>query len=282
MKGNKMQIVRSISDLKRARRKFHGPVGVVPTMGFLHEGHLSLVRRAREENDYTTVSIFVNPTQFLPHEDFRTYPRNEQKDLDLLRKESVDLVFLPEAKEMYGENHCTFIGLEGLSNVLEGAFRPGHFQGVATVVTKLFNLMEPTRAYFGQKDAQQLLVIQRMVADLNMNLEVVACPTVREEDGLAMSSRNVYLQPEHRHAAKVIPRALFATRDLWLSGERDGEILRGQARRMILEISGAEIDYVSIADPRTLAELEQVTEQALLSVAVRIGGVRLIDNVILK
>jgi pantoate--beta-alanine ligase len=277
-----MKIVGSISDLKRSRRKFHGSVGFVPTMGFLHEGHLSLVRRAREENDYASVSIFVNPTQFLPHEDFQTYPRNEEKDLELLRKESVDLVFLPEVKEIYGENHCTFVSLEGLSNVLEGAFRPGHFRGVATVVTKLFNLMEPTRAYFGQKDAQQLLVIQRMVADLNMNLEVIACPTIREEDGLAMSSRNIYLKPEYRHAAKVIPRALFATRDLWLSGERDGEILRGQARQMILGVSGPEIDYVSIADPKTLAELDQVTERALFSLAVRIGGVRLIDNIILE
>jgi pantoate--beta-alanine ligase len=282
MKGDKMKIVRSIPDLKGARRTFQGSVGFVPTMGFLHEGHLSLVRRAKAENGHTTVSIFVNPTQFLPHEDYRTYPRNEEKDLDLLRKESVDLVFLPEAKEMYGENHCTFVDLEGISQVLEGGFRPRHFRGVATVVTKLFNLMEPTRAYFGEKDAQQLLVIRKMVADLNMNLEVIACPTIREADGLAMSSRNIHLRPESRQAASVIARALFAIRDLWCAGERDCEILRAQARRIILAVPGAEIDYVSIADPKTLAELDQGTERALLSMAVKIGGVRLIDNVLLE
>jgi len=277
-----MKIVRSISDLKAVRKKFDGSVGFVPTMGSLHEGHLSLVRRSRVENDYTTVSIFVNPTQFLPHEDYRAYPRNEEQDLALLQKESVDLVFLPEGKEIYTENHCTFVSIEGLSNVLEGTFRPGHFRGVATVVAKLFNLMEPTRSYFGQKDAQQLLVIQKMVTDLNMNLEIIACPTIREEDGLAMSSRNIYLKPEDRRAAKVIPRALFAARDLWLSGERDGKILRRQIRQMISEVSGAEIDYVSIADPITLTELDRATAGALISLAVKMGGVRLIDNVILE
>jgi pantoate--beta-alanine ligase len=277
-----MKVVRSISDLKAARKTFPGPVGFVPTMGSLHEGHLSLVRRSREENDHTTASIFVNPTQFLPHEDFRTYPRNEEKDLALLQKAGADLVFLPEVKQIYPEDHCTFVNVEGISNLLEGTFRPGHFRGVATVVAKLFNLMEPTRSYFGQKDAQQLRVIRKMVTDLNMNLEVIACPTIREEDGLAMSSRNIYLKSEDRRAAMVIPRALFAARDLWLSGECDGKILRHQIRQMISEVSGAEIDYVSIADPITLTEVERATEGALISLAVKIGGVRLIDNVILE
>ena len=277
-----MQVVSSIFDLKTARRKMHGPIGFIPTMGSLHEGHLSLVHRARVDNENTVVSIFVNPTQFLPHEDFHSYPRNEEKDLALLQKESVDLVFMPEVKEIYAEDHCTFINLEGLSDVLEGASRPGHFRGVATVVAQLFNLVEPTRSYFGQKDAQQLLLLKKMVADLKMNLEIIACPTIREEDGLAMSSRNIYLKPEDRRLAGVIPNALFMARDLWLAGERDSESLRGQVRKMILGVPGAEIDYVSIADPKSLTELDRIRGGALLSLAVRIGGVRLIDNIILE
>ena len=277
-----MQVVSCIFDLKTARRKMHGSIGFVPTMGSLHEGHLSLVRRARADNEHTVVSIFVNPTQFLPHEDFHSYPRNEEKDLALLQKESVDLVFMPGVKEIYAEDHCTFINLEGLSDVLEGASRPGHFRGVATVVAQLFNLVEPTRSYFGQKDAQQLLLLKKMVADLKMNLEIIACPTIREEDGLAMSSRNIYLKPEDRRLAGVIPKALFMARDLWQAGERNSESLRGQVRKMILGVSGAEIDYVSIADPKSLKELDRIRGGALLSLAVRIGGVRLIDNIILE
>jgi len=254
-----MQVVSSISDLKTARRKMHGSLGFVPTMGFLHEGHLSLVRQARAENEHTVVSIFVNPTQFLPHEDFNSYPRNEEKDLALLQKESVDLVFMPEVKEIFTENHCTFINLDGLSDVLEGAIRPGHFRGVATVVTQLFNLVEPTRSYFGQKGAQQLLLIKKMIADLKMNLEIIACPTIREEDGLAMSSRNVYLKAEDRRLAGVIPKALFMARDLWMVGERNSEALRGQVKGIISKVSGIEIDYVSIADPKNLTELDRIT-----------------------
>jgi len=277
-----MQVVSSISDLKTARRKMHGSLGFVPTMGFLHEGHLSLVRQARAENEHTVVSIFVNPTQFLPHEDFNSYPRNEEKDLALLQKESVDLVFMPDVTEIFTENHCTFINLDGLSDVLEGAIRPGHFRGVATVVTQLFNLVEPTRSYFGQKDAQQLLLIKKMIADLKMNLEIIACPTIREEDGLAMSSRNVYLKAEDRRLAGVIPKALFMARDLWMVGERNSEALRGQVKGIISKVSGIEIDYVSIADPKNLTELDRIRDGALLSLAVRIGGVRLIDNIILE
>lgn len=277
-----MQVVRSVCELKKVRRKMQGTVGLVPTMGFLHEGHLSLVRKARAENQHTAVSIFVNPTQFLPHEDFRTYPRDEKRDLALLEKESADLVFIPEVGGMYAPNHCTFINLEGLSEVLEGAIRPGHFRGVATVVAMLFNLVEPDRSYFGQKDAQQLIVIKRMVADLKMNLEVIACPTVREEDGLAMSSRNVYLQAEDRRIAGIIPQALFAARDLWLGGVRESETLRARMREAILGVPGTKIEYISIADPENLKELDKITKGALLSLAVRIGKVRLIDNVILE
>lgn len=273
-------LVRSIPDLKAKRRAIQGSLGFVPTMGYLHEGHLSLVRRARDENDHVAVSIFVNPIQFLPNEDFKAYPRDEERDLALLEKAGTDLVFLPNVSDMYPEGTCTSVEVEGLSQVLEGAFRPGHFRGVSTVVTKLFNLLEPTRAYFGQKDAQQVLVIKRMVADLNMNLEVVVCPTIREKDGLAMSSRNVYLSPEQRRSALVISQALFAARDRWRAGERGGNSLRNLMRKMIERAPGIRIDYVSLADPENLTELERAGESAIALLAVRIGPVRLIDNMI--
>jgi len=276
-----MRIVRSVRKLKALRRKIQGSLGFVPTMGYLHEGHLSLVRRAKAENDSVAVSIFVNPTQFLPNEDLHAYPRDEGRDLALLKKEGIDLAFLPEVKEMYPDDSCTFVTVEGLSHVLEGASRASHFRGVATMVSKLFNLVEPTRAYFGQKDAQEVLVIKRMVADLHMNLEVIVCPTIREEDGLAMSSRNAYLNPEERRSALVIYRALCAAQELWLAGERDGGRLRHRMRQMIESVPAVQIDYISVADPTTLTELEQIKESALASLAVKIGGTRLIDNVIL-
>lgn len=258
-----MRVVRSIPNLKAARREIQGSLGFVPTMGSLHEGHLSLVRRAKAENDYGAVSIFVNPTQFLPNEDFRAYPRDEGRDLALLEKEGIDLVFLPEVKDIYPDDSSTFVIVEGLSNVLEGASRPSHFRGVATVVTKLFNLVEPTRAYFGQKDAQQALVIKKMVADLDMNLELIVCPTIREEDGLAMSSRNIFLNAEERRSALVLSRALFAAQERWLAGERDGETLRRLMRQMIERVPGVQIDYISVADPITLTELERIKDSAL-------------------
>ncbi len=275
-----MKIVRSIADLKLERRKIGGSLGFVPTMGFLHEGHLSLVRQAKAENDCTAVSIFVNPTQFLPHEDFEAYPRDEKRDLDLLEKEGADLIFIPGVEAMYPEGHCTFIDVECLNNILEGSFRPGHFRGVATICAKLFNLVEPTRAYFGQKDAQQVLVIKKMVADLDMNLDVIACPTIREEDGLAMSSRNVYLNPEQRRNARVLSQALFEARDLWVSGERNAGVLRRRMTERIGAVPGVTIDYVSLADAATMTELERVNGSAVASLAVRFGQVRLIDNVI--
>jgi pantoate--beta-alanine ligase len=277
-----MRVVRSIPNLKAARREIQGSLGFVPTMGSLHEGHLSLVRRAKAENDYGAVSIFVNPTQFLPNEDFRAYPRNEGRDLALLEKEGIDLVFLPEVKDIYPDGSSTFVIVEDLSNVLEGASRPSHFRGVATVVTKLFNLVEPTCAYFGQKDAQQALVIKKMVADLDMNLELIVCPTIREEDGLAMSSRNIFLNAEERRSALVLSRALFAAQERWLAGERDGETLRRLMRQIIERVPGVQIDYISVADPITLTELERIKDSALASLAVKIGRTRLIDNVILS
>jgi len=277
-----MRVVRSIPNLKAARREIQGSLGFVPTMGYLHEGHLSLVRRAKAENDYGVVSIFVNPTQCLPNEDFRAYPRDEGRDLTLLEKAGIDLVFLPEVKDIYPDDSSTFVIVEGVSNVLEGASRPSHFRGVATVVTKLFNLVEPTRAYFGQKDAQQALVIKKMVADLDMNLELIVCPTIREEDGLAMSSRNIFLNAEERRSALVLSRALFAAQERWLAGERDGETLRRLMRQIIERVPGVQIDYISVADPITLTELERIKDSALASLAVKIGRTRLIDNVILS
>ena len=258
------------------------PLGLVPTMGALHEGHLALVRRARSENDTVAVSIFVNPTQFGPQEDLSTYPRDMERDLALLEAEGVDLVYAPTPEEVYPPGFDTWIEPGALANRLEGEARPGHFRGVATVVAKLFNVVGPDRAYFGQKDGQQLAVIRQLARDLNLKVEIVAVPTVRAPDGLALSSRNAYLTPEERKAAPVVYRALSEAQQLWENGERDAGKLR-EAARQILEseplLQG--IDYVSVADGATLAELERVEGPAMVSTAVRLGRTRLIDNVML-
>ncbi len=273
-----MHVVETVADVRRIRRELAGSWGLVPTMGYLHAGHLSLVERARTENDHVGVSIFVNPTQFGPQEDLSAYPRDLERDLGLLRAAGVDLVWAPPVDEVYPPGYQTYVTVEEVTKPLEGAARPGHFRGVATVVAKLFNVFQPDRAYFGQKDAQQVVVIQQMVRDLNFPLEVVVCPTVREADGLAMSSRNVYLTPEQRLAAPVLYQALCAARDAWLAGEHDGERLR-QIMRSVLEGEPlAQIEYVSAADPQTLAELGDANRGVLLSMAVRIGRARLIDN----
>ena len=276
-----MKVVETIEDMKRLRLKLNEPVGLVPTMGYLHQGHLSLVRRARTENRSLVVSIFVNPTQFGPGEDFNKYPRNPERDLALLEKERVDVVFIPPADEMYPSGFDSWVEVAKLTRRLEGGRRPRHFKGVTTVVCKLFNIVQPTRAYFGHKDAQQLVVIRRMVADLNMNLEIVTLPTVREADGLAMSSRNSYLNPEERRAAAVLFKALTLAQDLRSNGERSAEQLRREMTALIQKEPLASIDYVSIADPKTLEELDEVTSPALVSLAVKIGSTRLIDNVVL-
>ena len=258
------------------------PLGLVPTMGALHEGHLALVRRARLENATVVVSIFVNPTQFGPQEDLSTYPRDMERDLALLESEGVDLVYAPTPEEVYPPGFDTWIEPGALANRLEGEARPGHFRGVATVVAKLFNVIGPDRAYFGQKDGQQLAVIRQLVRDLNMAVEIVAVPTVRDADGLALSSRNAYLTPEERQAAPVVYRALSEAQQLWEGGERNAGKLR-EAVRQILEseplLQG--IDYVSVADGETLAELERLEGPAMVSTAVRLGRTRLIDNVML-
>ena len=276
-----MKVVNSVAEMRAVRRGLTGSVGFVPTMGYLHKGHLVLVRRARSENDNVVVSIFVNPTQFGTGEDFQTYPRDPERDLALLERDKVDVVFMPPAEEMYPADFGTWVDVQQITARLEGASRPGHFRGVATVVAKLFNIIEPTRAYFGQKDAQQLIVIKRMVSDLSMNLEVVAVPTVREPDGLAMSSRNTYLSPRERQAALVLWQALSLANQLWLEGERDADKIRQKLMALIGSEPLAQIDYISIADAESLEELAEIDCPAVVSLAVRIGKTRLIDNIVL-
>lgn len=277
-----MEIVRTVSDMKSLRRRLAESVGFVPTMGFLHEGHLSLVRRARRENSCVIVSIFVNPTQFGPEEDFETYPKDTERDLALLDQKNTDLVFMPEPEEIYPTGACTWVEVKGLTEILEGISRPGHFRGVTTVLTKLFNIIEPTSAYFGQKDAQQARVIQKMVEDLFMNLEIVVCPTTREPDGLAMSSRNVYLKGKERKAALILYESLQLAQALWDRGERGAGKIREKIVSLIESEPLAHIDYVSIADTKTLQELEdEIGHKALLSIAVKVGKPRLLDSIVL-
>jgi pantoate--beta-alanine ligase len=276
-----MRVITSVADMRRARREMAGSVGLVPTMGALHEGHLSLVRHARAHDDTVVASIFVNPTQFGPGEDYARYPRDPDRDLALLRDLGTDLVFMPPAEDVYPDGFDTYVQVEKLTQRLEGAHRPSHFRGVATVVTKLFNVVQPHRAYFGQKDAQQLAVIRRLTRDLDLPVEVVGLPTVREPDGLAMSSRNMYLSPEERQAAVVLYRSLEAAQELWRSGVCDAARIRDRMSEVLAAEALARIDYVSVADAETLAELETVDRPALVSLAVRIGETRLIDNVTL-
>jgi pantoate--beta-alanine ligase len=276
-----MMIVSTIEELRSARAILDEPVGLVPTMGFLHDGHLSLVRRAAEECASVVVSIFVNPTQFGPSEDLASYPRDMERDLHLLEPLGVDLVWNPTPEIMYPDGYQTWVEVDALTGVLEGARRPDHFRGVTTIVTKLFTGVQPVKAYFGQKDAQQAAVIRRMTRDLNFPIEIVICPIVREPDGLAMSSRNTYLDPEQRQAATVLYRALNAAKDAYDSGERDANKLRAIMEETIAAEPLAKPQYVSCADYDTLEELEQITGKALLSMAVFVGKTRLIDNFVL-
>ncbi|MFW6118215.1 MAG: pantoate--beta-alanine ligase [Chloroflexota bacterium] len=277
-----MKVVKTIPEIRALRQKLSGTVGFVPTMGYLHEGHLALVKQARIENSAVIVSIYVNPTQFGYGEDFGAYPRALSRDLELLSERGVDIVFVPSDGQMYSPEFSTWVDVENVSERLEGASRPGHFRGVATVVAKLFNIVQPTKAYFGQKDAQQVVVIKRMAADLNMAIEIVVVPTVRESDGLAMSSRNMYLSPEERQAATILFRALTLARQLRLGGEKDAEKIRRQMTSLIQKEPLAKTDYVSIADTETLEELNSIDRPALASLAVRIGKTRLIDNMPLE
>ena len=276
-----MKIIESIPELRKELSNLECPLGFVPTMGYLHEGHLSLVRTAKEGNPSVVVSIFTNPTQFAPEEDLENYPRDIKRDLELLTAEGADLVWIPPVEIMYPEGYQTWVEVEGLSTMLEGSFRPTHFRGVTTVVAKLFNAAGPDRAYFGQKDAQQAAVIQQMVRDLDFPIEIVVCPIVRENDGLAMSSRNTYLNGNERLAARCLSRGLFLARDAFLSGERSAETLTRIVSDEIRAEALTDLQYVSCADPETLVELEGEVVSCLISMAVYVGKIRLIDNIIL-
>lgn len=271
--------VSSIISLRKLLAALPRPLGFVPTMGYLHNGHLALAQRAKDECASVVASIFVNPTQFGPNEDFEAYPRDLPRDLALLESVGVDLVWTPKPEIMYPSGYQTYVTVENVTQLLEGDMRPGHFRGVTTVVAKLFNAVTPDKAYFGQKDAQQVVVIQRMVQDLNFPLEIVVCPTEREADGLALSSRNIYLTPEQRAAAPVLYRALQTAQAAYNQGERDAEKLRQFMRVTLDAESLAKPQYVSCADPRTLQELQTITDGALLSMAVYFGKTRLIDNI---
>jgi pantoate--beta-alanine ligase len=279
--SRQMMIVSTLEELRTARPLLDAPVGLVPTMGFLHAGHLSLARQAREDCRSVVVSIFVNPTQFGPNEDLSKYPRKLERDLRMLESVGVNLVWTPTPEIMYPPGYQTWVDVQDVTRPLEGAQRPGHFRGVATVVTKLFNAVQPNKAYFGQKDAQQAAVIRRMTADLNFPIDIVVCPIVREPDGLAMSSRNVYLEPAQRQAATVLFRALNAARAAYQQGERDAGALRAIMEKTIAAEPLAQMQYVSCADFDTLEELEKITGKTLLSMAVYFGRTRLIDNLVL-
>jgi len=275
-----LKVLRSRAELRAALAEVDRPLGLIPTMGWLHEGHRSLMQRARQDNPTTIVTIFVNPRQFNEAADYQRYPRNEARDLAICADEGIDLVFAPDVDEVYPPGFDTTVSVGAIARPLEGAARPGHFDGVATVVAILFNVVGAERAYFGQKDAQQVMVIRQMARDLAIPTEVIACPTVREADGLALSSRNVHLSGEERAAAPVLRRALLAGRARWEAGERSAEALREAMRAELGKEPLASPHYVSVADGATLAELERVPDgrPALLSLAVRFGATRLIDN----
>jgi pantoate--beta-alanine ligase len=280
-----MRILRTIAEVRAAVRDAkaqNGSVGLVPTMGAFHEGHLSLMREARANNDLVVVSLFVNPTQFAPNEDLSTYPRNEEEDARAAEEEDVDILFAPAPDEIYPDGFATNVHVSGLADVLDGASRGAHhFDGVATVVTKLFGIVHPDVAYFGQKDAQQVLVVRRVVRDLDLDVRIVACPIVREPDGLAMSSRNVYLDPEARQQATALNRALDAAQALHDSGERDADRIRTSALTVLTD-AGIHPEYLELRDAETLEPVTVTTSDALLAVAARVGAARLIDNHVLK
>ena len=277
-----MKVVATIGEARAWRRSLPGRVALVPTMGALHAGHLSLLSRARNECDHVAASVFVNPTQFGPQEDLSRYPRDLGRDQALLAEGGCDLVFAPTADELYPTGFDTWVVPGAVSAPLEGERRPGHFRGVATIVLKLFHIVEPDRAYFGRKDAQQLAVISRMVRDLDVPVEIVACETVRDPDGLALSSRNVYLTPEERRAAPVVHRALAAAQRAFDGGERSADVLRRTIHEVLAGEPLARPDYVSVADALTLRELTQIDGTAVASVAVFFGRTRLIDNLVLE
>lgn len=276
-----MIVTESLHELRQSLSQLEPPLGLVPTMGFLHEGHLSLVRAAKAECASVGVSIFVNPSQFGPEEDLETYPRDLNRDLELLQGVGTDVVWTPTVEQVYPKGFQTWVEVEQVTQLLEGARRPGHFRGVTTIVSKLFHAFQPDRAYFGQKDAQQVVVIRRMVRDLNFPLDVVVCPIVREPDGLAMSSRNTYLNPAQRRAAGVLNRSLNQAKEAFEAGERSANALRQIMAEALAAEPLAKPEYVSVAHPVTLEEQQGTVEAGLLSMAVHVGKTRLIDNIIL-
>lgn len=276
-----MIVVQRLSELRNARNELEGPLGFVPTMGYLHEGHLSLVRSARKDCEHIAVSIFANPTQFGQNEDFSTYPRDPPRDIALLENEGVDLVWTPQVTDLYPPDFQTWVEVDKLTEPFEGEQRPTHFKGVTTIVAKLFNSVQPQRAYFGQKDAQQALVLRRMIRDLDFPVQLVVCPTIREKDGLAMSSRNSYLDERERAAATVLYRALSATKDAFAKGLTSARSLRQIAMDVLGKEPLANVQYVSVTDPNTLHEIEGHIEQGLVLMTVNIGETRLVDNVFL-
>jgi pantoate--beta-alanine ligase len=276
-----MQIAHTIPEMKALRSKCTGPVGFVPTMGYLHDGHLELVRRAKKDNPFAVVSIFVNPTQFAPNEDFKAYPRDIDRDLAMLDTVKTDIVFIPSAEEMYPGGYNSWVDLEGITSTLEGRSRPTHFRGVTTVCNKLFNIVRADSAYFGQKDVQQALVIQKMVADLNMNLKIIVVPTVREKDGLAMSSRNTYLTTEERPNAPVLYKSLQLASGMYEKGERDARKIIAAMKQLISSVPATKIDYICISDINTLQDVDTIKGKVVVSMAVKLGKPRLIDNIVL-
>ena len=276
-----IRIPRIMQDTSRGHLLHSRTIGFVPTMGALHEGHLSLIRMSKEENTATAVSIFVNPTQFGPSEDFASYPRKIEEDIEKLRKADIDVLFLPDTSLMYPEGCVTVVEVKGLSEKMCGHYRPGHFRGVTTIVAKLLTILRPTRAYFGQKDFQQTVIIKRMAKDLNLDAEIVVCPTIREHDGLAMSSRNAYLGKEQRAAATVLYRSLCRASDVIKAGMRSGAAVRDILQRYLSEeplITG--VDYASVFVPDTLDEADEIIGEVVLAIAARMGSTRLIDNLL--
>lgn len=276
-----MKVISSIEEIKKIKR-YNISIGFVPTMGYLHEGHISLIKKAREENDIVITSIFVNPTQFGPNEDFEKYPRDESRDLQKCEENGCDIVFLPQVDEMYPDSFLTFVQVEELGKGLCGKSRPTHFRGVTTVLTKLFNIVKPDRAYFGQKDAQQLVIVKKMVEDLNMDVEIIGCPIVREADGLAISSRNTYLSPEERNDALFLNKSLKLAKNLIENGEKNISIIKNEMKKTILSGNNNSIDYIEFVDTKTLNPVSEIKDKVLIAIAVKVGKTRLIDNIVVE
>lgn len=276
-----MRVINSIEEIKKIK-KGNVSIGFVPTMGYLHEGHISLIKKAKEENDIVITSIFVNPTQFGPNEDFEKYPRDEKRDLQKCEENGCDIVFLPQVDEIYPDSFLTFVQVEELGKGLCGKSRPTHFRGVTTVLTKLFNIVKPDRAYFGQKDAQQLVIVRKMVEDLNMDVQIIGCPIVRETDGLAISSRNTYLSPEERNDALFLNKSLKLAKNLIENGEKNISIIKNEMEKTILSGNNNTIDYIEFVDTKTLNPVPEIKDKVLIAIAVKTGNTRLIDNIVVE